>query len=76
MASPGTVITLGFGNGTLIGSAALILTLGYGLGDVEAQEPVPGIQFTHHDDRLDFVSVRRGDFTSVSRGSDFSSEDV
>lgn len=32
MASPSTVITMGFGNGTLTGSPSLIITLGYGSG--------------------------------------------
>jgi hypothetical protein len=30
MASPSTVITLGYGNGTLTGSPSLVITLGYG----------------------------------------------
>lgn len=36
MASPSTVITLGYGNGTLTGSPALVLTLGYGIGEALA----------------------------------------
>lgn len=30
MASPSTVLTLGYGNGNLTGSPSLVLTLGYG----------------------------------------------
>ena len=40
MASPSSVITMGFGNGTFNGSPSLIVTLGYGIG--EAGVIVPG----------------------------------
>lgn len=39
MASPSTVITMGYGNGTLAGTPSLVLTLGYGIGAAIISQP-------------------------------------
>lgn len=58
MASPSTVITMGYGNGTLAGSPSLVVTLGYGAGAINVGSP--DLTFTSRPRGIVFTAKPRG----------------
>jgi hypothetical protein len=72
MASPSTVITMGYGNGTLSGSPSLIVTLGYGIGAAAAvtfgrlEYTIPRhmLQYTVPSQRMDYTLPKTVDETA------------